>query len=143
MPQRKTYTRQEIDNARNRVGRQLAAYQELVGGLGKATGEIDADVRTAFEAEFATALLLELDRHFVHRLQQGTDRDCTALNEVELLADALLNNDGIVRREAVPSYSPDSSVTGIGPGEPILLTLEHLERLVPAFFAELEAKFLS
>jgi hypothetical protein len=65
------------------------------------------------------------------------------LNEVELICDALMNNNGILQGNNVIKYIPDQSVVKLKIGDKIRLTAEEFEHLSAAFFAELERKFLS
>jgi hypothetical protein len=71
-----------------------------------------------------------------------TGKDGNPLNEVELLCDSLMNNDGIFRGNNVIKLIPDQSVLKLNNGDPIWITEPEFERLSAAFFAELEKKFL-
>jgi hypothetical protein len=83
-----------------------------------------------------------LDRYFVHRLRTVTGKDGNPLNEVELLADSLMNNGGELRGKNVIKYLPDESVVGLEEGERISLSAAEFERLAKAFFADIESKFV-
>ncbi len=135
---RKSYTRQELDNAKAALDGQLAAYRELVMTL-----PVDAGMaRVAFDERFFNNMTLVLDRYFVHRLRSVTGKDGNALNEVEMLSDSLMNNDGVLKATTVIRYVADRSVVGIGIGAPIVVGQDGFERLAEAFFADLERKFL-
>jgi hypothetical protein len=69
-------------------------------------------------------------------------KDGNAVNEVEMLCDSLMNNNGILRASNVIKLIPDQSVVKLHIGHPIRLTAEQFERLSAAFFAEIEGKFL-
>jgi hypothetical protein len=71
-----------------------------------------------------------------------TGKDGNPLNEVEMLCDSLMNNNGILRGSNVIKLIPDQSVLKLNIGNLIRLTLEQFERLSAAFFADLERKFL-
>ena len=71
-----------------------------------------------------------------------TGKDGNPFNEVEMLCDSLMNNNGILRGGNVIKLIPDRSVLKLNIGNPIRLTLEQFERLSAAFFADLERKFL-
>ncbi|MGB0096228.1 MAG: hypothetical protein WBP81_27280 [Solirubrobacteraceae bacterium] len=61
---------------------------------------MDPDVRSAFDAfdpHIFNNMTLALDRYFVHRIRMVTGKDGNQLNEVELISDSLMNNDGVVR----------------------------------------------
>jgi hypothetical protein len=139
---RKDYTREEIDGARRTLTRQLTAYTKLTKAVA-ATGDAGAmGAMETFEPHFCEAMLLELDRRFVHRLRGSTGKDGNPLNETELLVESLLNNDGELRTGNVVKYVPQDSVTGLKPGDAVRLDLRDVERLVEGFLADIEAKFL-
>ena len=137
---RKTYTQGELDHARAAVDQQLAAYKQLA----KAASS-DPKGRSALEASeprFFNNMVLALDRPFVHRIRMVTGKDGNPLNEMELIADSLMNNDGVLRGNNVIKLKPDESVLKLDIGDPIRLSAEQFERLSKAFFAEIEARFL-
>jgi hypothetical protein len=139
---RKDYKPEELERSKSTIGKQLAAYKKLSKAIADSG---DAKAEKAFAA-FATTLfdnlLLTLDRPFVHRLRMTTGKDNNPLNEVELLCESLLNNDGVFRTNNVIKYDPATSVLELAPGERISLDAEGFERLSKAFYAELEARFL-
>lgn len=140
---RKDYTREEFDHGKAVVDSQLAAYLQLARALDNAT--IEEKVRCAqqdFEAQFFNNLTLLLDRHYVHRLRGVTGKDGNPLNEVELIVESLMNNDGVFRGNTVVKYVPEESVVRLKPGDQIRLTADDFERLSAAFFQELERKYL-
>jgi hypothetical protein len=71
-----------------------------------------------------------------------TGKDGNPLNEVEMICDSLMNNNGVLRGNTVVKYIPEQSVVKLKIGDQIRLTAEEFERLSAAFFAELERKFL-
>lgn len=140
---RKNYTQEELDHAKTAIDRQLAAYKKLVKAIDGATS--DPNVRQAFDAFeplFFNNLTLALDRYFVHRLRAVTGKDGNALNEVELVADSLMNNDGVLRTNNVIKLVPDQSVLKLEIGDRIGLDAVQFERLAEAFFVEIQAKFV-
>jgi hypothetical protein len=140
---RKNYTQDELDQARSAVDQQLAAYRTLVEAIDGATQ--DPKVRSAldaFEPLFLNNLTLALDRYFVHRIRVVTGKDGNPLNEVELISDSLMNNDGVLRGNNVIKLVPDQSVVKLEIGDPIRLSTAQFERLSTAFLAEIEARFV-
>jgi hypothetical protein len=140
---RKDYTQDELDHARTTIDGQLSTYRTLVAALTGTTSE--EKVTTALEAfddQFFRNMVLVLDRPFVHRLRSVTGKDGTPLNEVELLVESLINNDGVLRGNNVIKYIPAQSVLKLEIGDRVRLTADDFERLAAAFFAELEAKYL-
>jgi hypothetical protein len=140
---RKDYTREELEHARGAVNQQLAAYRKLVEALDGA-GD-DPNIATAlgtFEPLLFENMTLVLDRYFVHRLRSVTGKDGNPLNEVELLADSLMNNGGELRGNNVIRYKRDESVLKLDVGQPIRVDATEFERLSQAFFDDLETKFV-
>jgi hypothetical protein len=120
---RKTFTRDEIDDARKAVDAQLTALRGH-----------DAPV-------LGNALLLALDRRFVHRVRPVSGKDTNPVTELELLAEGLIDHDGVLTPTKVIKYQPERTVLGLQPGEAITIDAAAFERLAEAFFTELEARF--
>jgi hypothetical protein len=139
---RKDYTQDELDRAKGAVRQQLAAYRKLAKALDGAADPKAAAALEALEPVLFTNMVLVLDRHFVHRLRMVTGKDGNALNEVELLSDALLANGGELRGNNVIKYVPDESVLKLEVGERVSLGASGFERLSTAFFAEIESRFV-
>jgi hypothetical protein len=137
---RKTYTREELENARTVIDAQLAAWRALAeaadGSDPKAAAALEA-----MEPLLFNNMALVLDRYFVHRLRSVTGKDGNPLNEVELLSESLMGNDGVLHTGRVVKYKAAETVLKLDPGERIVLTADRFEQLAKAFFAELESKF--
>jgi hypothetical protein len=142
---RKNYTQEEIDQGKKTLDQQLAAYKELVRAVtSQASDKKITAAFESFEAHFFNNLTLVMDRYFVHRLP-GADyegKDGNPLNEVRILCDSLMNNNGIMRGDKQIKLTPERSVLKLNIGDPIQLTEEDFERLSAAFFTELERRFL-
>jgi hypothetical protein len=141
---RKDYTQEEFDHAKAAIAAQLAAYKKLVTSI-DATASSDPALKSAlddFEPLFFNNMTLALDRYFVHRVRPVTGKDGNPLNEVELLTDSLMNNDGVLRTGNVIKLIPEESVLKLKAGDRIRLGAAQFERLSKAFFAELKSKFL-
>jgi len=137
---RKTFTAEELTHNRSVIDAQLAAHRTLTAALAGGPPEAKAALE-AFDAAFFNTMVVALDRPFVHRLRVSTGKDGNALNEVELIVDSLLNNDGVLRGNNVIRYVPEDAVVKLKVGDRIQLTADEFERLATAFFAELEARF--
>ena len=107
------------------------AYQKLVASVNK-DDKVNAALED-FESLFFNNMILVLDRYFVHRLRMGTGKDGNPLNEVEMLSDSLMNNNGILRGNKVIKYIPEQSVLKLRIGDPIKLTAADFKRLSEAF----------
>jgi hypothetical protein len=140
---RKDYTQEELDQAAGAMSQQLAAYKKLLSALMGATDDPQvAAALEGFEPLLFNNMTLALDRYFVHRLRSTTGKDGNPLNEVELLADSLMNNGGELRTNNVIKYSADESVLKFNPGDPIKLSAADFERLSKAFLSELDTRFV-
>jgi hypothetical protein len=140
---RKDYTPEELDAATTAVGDTLAAYRTLVDAVHRATGDPDvAAAFDAFEPLLFNELTLALDRRFVHRLRVVTGKDGNPLNELELMTESLMNNDGVLRGNNVIKLKPDETVLKVQPGERIAVSAAQFERLSNAVLAEIRAKFV-
>ena len=134
---RKTYTHDEINNARFALAEQLTAYGTLVA---ETNGETAQAALADFEPLFFNNLVLVLDRFFVHRVRAVTGKDSNPLNEVELIAESLLTNNAVLRGNAVIKYVPANTVVQLEIGDDIRLTAAEFDRLSTAFLAEIEAR---
>src|SRR5580700_9980037 len=116
---RSDYTKKEIADGKARIDVLLASYQK-VAKAASADPKAGAPLR-AFETEFCRALLLTLDRLFVHRIRKVSGHDGNPLNELELLSDSLMNNDGVFRTNNVIKYVPEDSVLQFKAGDVIVV----------------------
>jgi len=142
MQGRKDYTRAELDRARAAINSQLTAYRDLVSAVAATKDERASSAVAAFDPLFFDNMTLVLDRYFVNRLRAVAGKDGNPLNEVEMICDSLMNNDGVMLASNVINLIPDQSVVQLQVGDPIELNLADFERLSGAFFADLERKFL-
>ena len=134
---RKDYTQQEFDTANTAVADQISSYSKLAKLAGKTSPTLDE-----FEILYFNNMVLVLDRYFVHRIRPVAGKDGNALNEVELIADSLMNNVGVFQANKVIKYVPESSVLKLRAGDAIRLKAADFEMLAAAFFDELKSKFL-
>jgi hypothetical protein len=139
---RKDYTKEELNHAKTAVDQQVAAYKKLAKAIDATSDSKVASALAALEPLLFNNMTLVLDRYFVHRLRIVTGKDGNPLNEVELLTESVMNNDGILRGNNVIKFVPGESVLKLNVGDRIKLTATQFERLAKAFFADLEAKFL-
>jgi hypothetical protein len=139
---RKDYTPDEVATARKAIEEQLTAYRDLAAAI-DATGEPKAVAALeAFEPVLANALVMELDRFFVHRLRAVAGKDGNPLNEVGVLVESLLVGGGVLVAHKVVRLRPEGSVLGLAPGDRVRLTVDRFEQLADAFFGELMDRFL-
>ena len=133
---RNDYTKEELDRGKAAVKQQLAGYRSLVkAGTGGAK-------LAAFETLYFNNMTIVLDRYFVHRVRMAAGKDGNPINEVEMLADSLMNNGGILRESSVIKLVPEQSVLKLNFGDRIAITADGFDRLSAAFLVELERKFV-
>jgi hypothetical protein len=141
---RKTYTTEELDHARTAVDAQLAMYRKLAKAVKNAgTDPTVAGALDALEPVYFNNMTIALDRYFIHRLRFVAGKDSNPLNEVELLADSLMNNDGVLRGSTVVKMVPAETVLKLDIGDRIRLDAAQFELLAKAFFAEIERRFVA
>ncbi len=138
----KTYSQDYIDACRARVDADLNAFRRQVG----------KGPSNEFEARFFNDQVLLLDYMFVHRLSGIEGKDGNPLNEIRVLCNSLLLNNGKLQVDKLPGW-PNSAVSSLTlPPEKSLLQLEvgddvnlseaDFVLLSKAFFAEIEKKYL-
>jgi len=130
------YTPNYVSVCRARVEGDLSAYRKVAA---KASGN---GVLEAFEATFFNNMVLVLDHFFVHRLRTVEGKDGNALNEVRVLSDSLMENNGVMKPDKSIKLSSAGSVLGYETGEEIKLTDPDFVRLSEAFFAEIESRYV-
>ena len=138
----KTYTQDYIDACRARVDADLRAYRKQVG---KAPSK-------EFEVRFFNDQVLLLDYMFVHRLSGIEGRDGNPLNEVRVLCNSILLNQGKLQVDKLPGWPnsavsslklpPEKSVLKLRVGDDVKLSEADFVRLSKAFFAEVEKRYL-
>ena len=137
----RTYTRDYIDACRARVDADLCAYQKQVG----------AAPSLEFEARFFNDQVLLLDYMFVHRLAGIEGKDGNPLNEVRVLCNSILLNQGRLQIDRLPGWPnsagagirlpPEKSLLKLKVGDEVKLTEAGFVRLSKAFFAEIEKQY--
>jgi len=139
---RKNYTKEEIDNGRAAIAKELAAHDRLrAAATASGAAEVQAAVDEV-ERLVYNDLVFVLDRYYVHRVRPVSGKDTNPITEVELLTEALMNHGGVLHEQKAVKYVPEQAVLQLQVGDPIQLTAEQFARLSSAFFAELEVRFL-
>jgi hypothetical protein len=105
---RKDYTAEELDHAARAITRQLSAYKKLVRALDDAdSGPEVAAASEAFESLFFNNMRWCSTATSCPGFARSPGKDGNPLNEVELIADSLINNAGKFRTNTVITYTPD------------------------------------
>src|ERR1022692_1203135 len=143
MLRRKSYTREEYNHAKKSIEEQLAVYNALTKVAGsKAKDKSAESTLSSFEVTFFNNMVLVLEQPFVQRLRSVTGKDGDAINEVELLCDALISNKGVFESKSPIDYIPEKSVLNLEAGDSVRLTESEFERLASAFFVDLKGKYV-
>jgi hypothetical protein len=137
---RNSFTQDEVDHAKALIAQQIAAYKALAKIAG--ADRKGAEVLDTFEPLFFNNLALALDRYFVHRIRPVTGKDGNPLNELEMITESLMSNNGQMAASKVIKMIPDQSILKLQVGDAIALTLDQFERLSSAFFEDLQRKFV-
>jgi hypothetical protein len=130
------YPKDYVDASRTKVEAQIASYRVLIAGVK------DAAVLADFQRRFFSHMLLALDTYFVHRTRALEGKDGNALNEVRMLCNGVMLNDGVLAEDKTIKFTPEKSVTKLKIGDRIVLDTDTFAALVAAFFTQLERKFV-
>ena len=129
MPDRNTYTPDEIEACRDNADSLLAAW---------AANEVED--ATLESLVFSQAVVV-LDAWFGHRSRELEGDDGNPMNEVRVVADSVVANDGVVRVEGPISWVPQRTVLGLAVGDEVEVTADGYERLAAAYLAAIEATY--
>ena len=140
-----SYTQEYIDTCRSSVDMTVAAYENLGSAVTTSKGTDAAPVEFAmasFEPAFYNHMILALHGYFGSRARNKEGKDGNPLNEVRMLCDSLMHDNGRLAADKTIKWRPEKSVLGYHVGDEIRLTTADFSRLSKAFFAELESKYL-
>jgi hypothetical protein len=138
MLSRSSYSKQYVEACRAKIEAQLKAYSKLAVAARKSGLEQAVD---GFEPRFFNHMVLALETYFVHRVRNQEGKDGNPLNETRLLANSLMEADGVMTLEKVIKYDPERSLLGYAPGAEIALSAEDFGCLADAFLAEIERRY--
>ena len=130
-----SYAKDYVDACRAKVAAQLASYRQV---LAAKPSQIDA-----FERQFFDHMILALDHYFVHRGRGMEGKDGNPLNEVRMLCEAIMENQGRMSASKTIRYKPETSILKFKAGDEIRLNADDFARLSAAFFDEIEKKYPS
>ena len=128
---RNSYTSDELESCRDNADALLAAWQ---------ANEVED---TTLENLVFNQAVVALDAWFVHRLRTMEGQDGNAMNEVRVLADSIVANDGVLRVEGPMRWEPDRTRLGFAIGEEVLVTADGYERLAAAYLDAIGDTFVT
>jgi hypothetical protein len=135
------YDQSYIDACREKVDRQLDAFDELSAAAAASGHARVQGALAAFEPRFCNHMLLALDDYFGHRARGKEGKDGNPLNEVRVFATSIMAHDGVLTPDTTIRLDPSKSVLKHAAGDEIALSASDFRSLSAAFFAELEAKY--
>jgi hypothetical protein len=140
-----TYPREYVDACRARMLDNVASFQALVAASKAQRGESEHLESTVAEVEtvFFNNLLVVMDSCFVHRTRAVEKKDGNALNEVRVLTESLMGNEGVMGDDTTIVLDPTRSVLKYDVGDEIRLTEDDFIVICDAFFSEIERKFVA
>ena len=128
------YPQAYVDECRARIALQMSTYRALADAAPARSLE-------PFEHQFFNNMVLVLDHLLVHRTRALEKKDGNPLNEVRMICNSLLRNQGELAADTTIKFDPSKSVIGLHVGDGIHMNAADFQRLSDAFFDEIEAKF--
>ena len=126
--------------------RGAALHLRDVGDCGEGSVRVEKsqldNALEAFEPQFFNNLVLVLDTLFVHRTRALEKKDGNPLNDVRVLSNSLLQNEGVLLADKTIKLDAAKSVLGYRVGDEIRLNEADFHGLSTAFFSEIESKYL-
>ncbi|GAA4404542.1 hypothetical protein GCM10023168_17360 [Fodinibacter luteus] len=130
MPGRSSYTADEVEACRANADALLAAWEAN-----------DVDDTTLENLVFAQAVVA-LDAWFAHRLRTLEGTGGNPMNEVRVLADSIVGNDGRLRLADGIRWAPERTVLRLAAGDEVLVSADDYERLAGSYLAAIEATYV-
>ena len=129
MPDRNSYTSDEVESCRDACDALLAAW---------AANDIED---TTLEAMVFGQAVVVLHTWFAHRDLDLEGAGSNPIHEVRVVADSVVGNDSVLRVEGPAAWDPSRTVLRLAVGDDIELTANRFERLAAAYLAAIEATY--
>ena len=129
-----------VDACRAKIEAQITAYRDLmklVSGPGAGLQE----TLDAFDQNFFRTMLLALDHYFDHRMRGMELKDGNPLNELRVLCNSIMHNDGLLMGDTQIRQDPAKSILLLHIGDPSLPTADQFSELAEAVFQHIRLKY--
>lgn len=123
------YPSDEVDSCRDHCDALLAAWE---------ANEVEDS--TLESLVFAQAVVV-LHTWFGHRAREREGTDANPLNEVRVVADSVVGNDGVLRVLGPITWVPERTVLRLAVGDDVELTARGFARLAAAYLAAIESTY--
>ncbi|MEI9900623.1 MAG: hypothetical protein WDN31_11405 [Hyphomicrobium sp.] len=130
-----SYDTTYVDLARAKIDAHVEAFDALKAQAGGAAALPE------LETAYFNGLVMVLDHYFDHRSRYMELKDGNALNEVRILCNSFMHNDGRLAEDKQIRLDPRKSVLGLKPGDEIALTRDSFVKLADAFVTEIGKKY--
>lgn len=134
------YSAAYVDACRRKVEAQVTAYRDLMKVVTGAGSRLQPTL-DAFDQQFFRSMLLALDHYFDHRLRGQELKDGNALNELRVLCNSIMHNDGRLMGDTQIKLDPAKSILRLQIGDDILLTADQFSALAEAVFEQIRIKY--
>jgi len=141
MLSKKTYPKEYISNCRAKVDKDVSVFKSLAIILNNDNQELNKVLKT-FEQQYFNNMVLVIETFFIHRMRGKEGKDGNPLNEVRMLCNSIMENNGKMAEEKSIKYKPEYSVLKYQIGDEIKLNQSDFAKLSEAFFIDLENKYL-
>jgi hypothetical protein len=135
------YGQEYIDACRARVDAQVSVYQRLLEAAITQGGNALHSAVEEIEPEFFNNMVIVLNGYFMHRARAIEGKDGNPLNEVRMLTNSLMENDGVFTSDSTIKLNPLKTVLKYRVGDAILIGEHDFVLLSQAFFSEIESRF--
>jgi hypothetical protein len=134
------YSPAYVEVCRRKIEAEITAYRDLMKVV-TGSGTRLQPTLDAFDQQFFRSMLLALDHYFDHRMRGQELKDGNALNELRVLCNSIMHNDGQLMGDTQIKLDPAKSILHLHVGDDILLTADQFSTLAAAVFEQILIKY--